>query len=247
MHSCRKHPITEYFINKEEKSDRAGRTGIFCCLLGKSTWKYGDEDCNHLAYTTESPSLLRKQHGCFMALNQLETRAGKTKWMWGGGGHFAFPWQFEHTPGPLDKEATSCLWCRVRIFIMDFIPGQDERGKARRGNGTGHLHAGESRRDTFVSFPAVLYSHTHRQSECIRPARWQIGNQFTWIPSRSLLMHQKLVSLDVPQQPLPASWKHWNFPLLPLQRAKRQKKIRKRQRKRMRVKDKGGEKWRTIQ
>ncbi len=126
-----------------------------------------------------------------MALNQLETRQARQSEC-GAGGSLCFPMTIRAPPGPLDKEATSCLWCRVRIFIMDFIPGQDERGKARRGNGTGHLHAGESRRDTFVSFPAVLYSHTHRQSECIRPARWQIGNQFTWIPSRSLLMHQKL-------------------------------------------------------
>lgn len=68
------------------------------------------------------------------------------------------------------------------------------KGKERKRDGAPTRRGISPRHIRLFPNGALLrnHTHTHIQSECIRPERWQIGNQFTWIPSRSLLMHQKL-------------------------------------------------------
>lgn len=129
-----------------------------------------------------------------MALNQLETRQARQSEC-GAGGRFAFPWQFEHRQALWIRRlrpACGTEW-EYSSWILFLDRPSEERQGEETGRGTytqGNLaatHLYLSQRCSRLSF-----TRTHIQSECIRPDCWQIGNQFTWIPSRSLLMHQKL-------------------------------------------------------
>lgn len=131
-----------------------------------------------------------------MALNQLETRQARQSEC-GAGGRFAFPWQFEHRQALWIRRlrpACGAEW-EYSSWILFLDRPSEERQGEETGRGTytqGNLGATHSSLSQRCSQLSLSLSHTHIQSECIRPDRWQIGNQFTWIPSRSLLMHQKL-------------------------------------------------------
>lgn len=164
-------------------------------------WKYEDENRNHLP-SYRNVCLLRKQHGCFMALNQLETRQARQS-KCGAGGRFAFPWQFEHRQALWIRRlrpACGAEW-EYSSWILFLDRLSEERQGEETGRGTytqGNLdgtHSSLSQRCSQLSL-----SLTHTYTEWMYQARPLADRESIYLnPVQELAHAPEAVSLDVPQ------------------------------------------------